>query len=122
MNNKAFTLIELLAVVTILGILSIIIIPIIDKNIKTSKERTYKIVIENIKLSAQNYFSDNPKLKPLNDTFETVTLEELIKQGYIDKIKNPKTGKEFEEEINIQLQNNSGKYTYVVCPIEQNCR
>lgn len=122
MNNKAFTLIELLAVVTILGILSVIIIPIIDKNIKTSKERTYKIVIENIKLSAQNYFSDNPKLKPLNDTFETVKLEELIKQGYIDKIKNPKTGKEFEEEINIQLQNNSGKYTYVVCPIEQNCK
>ena len=39
MNKKnGFTLIELMGVVTILAILSLIIVPIIDKNVKKSRD------------------------------------------------------------------------------------
>ena len=45
-NNKAFTLIELLAVIVVLAILALIAIPIVDKIIKSSEEKNYRISIE----------------------------------------------------------------------------
>lgn len=118
-NNKAFTLIELLAVVTILTILALIITPVIDKNIKKSKEQTYKTQIENIRMAARAYYSDNILLMPTENTSTTITLQELIEEDYIsNNIKNPKTGKPFTENIYVELKNTNGKYEYLVCPIE----
>ena len=64
MNKKGFTLIELMAVITILVVLSLIIVPIVDKNVKRSKEDMYKIQIENIRMAGQGYFSDHISSKP----------------------------------------------------------
>ena len=119
-NNKAFTLIELLAVVTILTIISLIITPVIDKNVKKSKDQTYKAQIENIRMAGEAYYADNILLKPTENTSSTITLEQLINEGYIsNKINNPKTGKPFTENIYIELKYTNGKYEYLVCPIEQ---
>ena len=105
-NNKAFTLIELLAVVTILTILSLVITPIVDKNIKKSKEKAYLTQIENIRMAGMAYYSDNILLKPIENTSTTITLQQLINEGYIsNKIKNPKTGEPFSESIYIELKN-----------------
>ena len=119
-NNKAFTLIELLAVVTILTIISLVITPVIDKNVKKSKDQTYKAQIENIRMAGEAYYADNILLKPTENTSSTITLEQLINEGYIsNKRNNPKTGKPFTENIYIELKNTNGKYEYLVCPIEQ---
>ena len=119
-NNKAFTLIELLAVVAILTIISLVITPIIDKNIKKSKEQAYKTQIENIRMAAVAYYSDNIFLKPTEETPITISLEQLIDLGYIGQINNPKTGQPFTENIYIEFRNTNGKYEYLVCPLE-NC-
>lgn len=118
-NNKAFTLVELLAVVAILTILSLVITPIVDKNIKKSKEKAYLTQIENIRMAGMAYYSDNILLKPIENTSTTITLQQLINEGYIsNKIKNPKTGEPFSESIYIELKNTNGKYEYLVCPLE----
>ena len=121
-KKNGFTLIELMAVITILVILSLIIVPIIDKNVKKSKENMYNIQIDNIRMAGQNYYTDNISLMPINGNYSFVKLDVLIEKGYINKdIKNPKTGKPFEEEIYVQLLNNSGTYEYSVCPLEESC-
>lgn len=118
-NNKAFTLVELLAVVTILTILSLIITPIIDKNIKKSKEKMYKAQVENIRMAAEIYYSDNISLRPEEGASSTITLSELMDTGYIsDNIKNPKTGEPFTEYIYVKIKNTNQKFEYLVCPIE----
>ena len=117
-NNKAFTLIELLAVVSILVILSLVITPIIDKNIKNSKEQAYKTQIENIRMAGILYYSDNILLKPTEETPLTIALTELINLGYIGEVKNPKTGQPFTESIYVKYKNTNGKYEYLVCPLE----
>ena len=120
MNKKAFTLIERLAVVAILTILALVIIPIVDKNIKKSREQSYRIQIENIRIAGQNYFTDNIEQKPEQNQSSTVELQTLINQGYIQNtIKNPKTGKNITETIYVKLTNTNGKYKYQVCPLEQ---
>ncbi len=122
MNNKAFTLVELLAVVTILVILALIITPIIDNKIKTSKQKIQKIQIENIRMAGEAYYSDNYILKPQDGSYTTITLLELINEGYISgNIKDSKTGEILDNQITIQVQNNSSGYSYYVCPLEEEC-
>lgn len=122
LTTLAFTLVELLAVVAILSILAIIITPIIDKNIKKSKEEMYQIQIENIRMAGQNYYVNNILLRPTEGNYASVRLTTLIEEEYIgNNIKNPKTGQNFTENIYVQIKNNRGTYTYLVCPIENNC-
>ncbi len=119
MNDKGFTLIELMAVVTILVILSLIVIPIIDKNVKRSKDDMYKIQIENIRMAGQSYYSDNFKPSDGNSCF--VSLDSLVSNGYFEEgVKNPKTGLPFTD-VYVQISNNSSRYSYFVCPFESGC-
>lgn len=121
-DNRAFTLVELLSVVTILVILALIITPIIDSKIKSSKEKSYKIQIENIRMAGEAYFSDNYELKPQKNSYRTILLSQLITEGYISgNIKDPKTNEILDNELTIQAQNNSSGLTYYVCPIEEEC-
>lgn len=121
-KKNGFTLVELMAVITILVIISLIIIPIIDKNVKKSKQNMYNIQIDNIRMAGQNYYTDNVSLMPINGNYSFVKLDFLIEKGYINKnIKNPKTGEPFTEEIYVQLLNDEGTYKYSVCPFEESC-
>ena len=121
MNSRGFTLIELMAVVTILVIVSLVIIPIVDVNIKKSKNEMYSIQIENIRMAGQNYFSDNINLKPGTNSSSFVTLDLLVSNEYIDEVTNPKTGRPFSENIYVQLLNRNGSFYYLVCPFDSDC-
>ena len=46
MDKRAFTLIELMGVIIVLGLIALIAIPTIDKSIKNSKENLYKVQIK----------------------------------------------------------------------------
>ena len=43
MKHKGFTLVEILAVITIIGILALITIPTVDSIIKSSKNDAYEV-------------------------------------------------------------------------------
>ena len=59
LNNKGFTLVEVLAVVIILSILAAIMIPSVNNLIEKNKENTYKDLKKNIISAAKVYVSDN---------------------------------------------------------------
>lgn len=53
--KKGFTLVELLAVIIILGVIALITFPIVDNSIKNSKQAALEQTIDSILESARNY-------------------------------------------------------------------
>ena len=70
-NNKAFTLIELLAVIVILAIIALIATPTVLNIIKDSKENTIKISAENYLSALDNSIALN-KEKIKNNTYDII--------------------------------------------------
>lgn len=59
LNNKGFTLVEVLAVVVLLAVLMSITVPSIGNLLKIGKENNYNDLIDNIKSASVMYMSDN---------------------------------------------------------------
>ena len=88
--KKGFTLVELLAVIVILGVLTLITFPIIDGTIKNSKEKALASTIKSIEDAAYNYSTKNDI--GYQTYYKKITLDELAKSGLLDnEIINPVT-------------------------------
>ena len=79
-----FTLVELLAVIIILGIIALITFPIVDKSIENSKQAALEQTIDSILDAAHNYSSQN------NIGYSTeenkLALDELKKDGTYNRL------------------------------------
>lgn len=59
MDKKAFTLIELLAVIVVLGILALIVTPILINVVKDSNEKSYKLSADGYINAVNDYILSN---------------------------------------------------------------
>ena len=85
MNKKGFTLIEVLSVIIILGVLSVITVPMIIGNIEETKKVAYEQLLENIEQTTQLYIRKNKDsiegIKTVNNEV-TISLQDLVdKEG-----------------------------------------
>ena len=111
--KKGFTLAELLGVITILGALMLIIIPLVSTAIKSANEELYDSQIENIKLALESWMSDNQK--PNVGESITLSLSQLKEAGLVElDIKNPKTKELFPNDMVLKITNNNGIIEYIV--------
>ena len=86
-KRKGFTMVELLAVIVILGILAIISITAVQGIIAKAKERYYKSQEENMVMAAQSYLKNNNKQNPkVSGQTKTIKLNTLYTAKYIDKV------------------------------------
>lgn len=86
-NKKGFTIVELLAVVVIIGVIGTIAIVGVNSVIKRSHEKYHLAQAKLFVAAAQTYFSDHKSRLPVRTfTQTTVTLNELIEENYIDQI------------------------------------
>lgn len=114
MKNKGFTLVELLAVIIIMGLLVTMIFPMIDTSLSNSKENAFDVVKSNIISAAKDWSLDNLSFLPENGSSINVKLDK-IKQGYLPlNVKNPKTGYIISNESYVTITNVNGKYKYKV--------
>lgn len=110
MKNKAFTLVELLGVIVLLGILSIVIIPKIGDSLENSKETALLTQEEQIKKAAYDFLIEHTELLDESDTI-TLKLGTLKQGGYLPiKLINPKTRKPLSNESTITITKNENKY------------
>lgn len=80
MNNKAFTLIELLGVLMIIAIIATVVTITVDRSIKNSRLKTCQAQEKNIIEAAKNWMTDNPNVLTLNDDATSRTIEVYLKK------------------------------------------
>lgn len=91
--KKGFTLVELLAIIIILGIIALITFPIVNNSIKNSKQVALERTIDSIEEAAHNYSIENDLEHSTEENM--ITLGELKNYGFLNKeIINPITNKE----------------------------
>ncbi|MEK3934057.1 type II secretion system protein [Sporosarcina sp. FSL W7-1349] len=76
-NEKGLTLVELLAVIVILGIIAAIAVPSIGNIIENTKYNAVKSDAVNALNAANMYFAEEP-------TASKVTVEKLVTDGYLE--------------------------------------
>ena len=65
-NNKGFTLVELLVVIAIIGILAVVAVPALFKNIEKGKVADLESDISAIRSAVLSYYTDNSEY-PFDD-------------------------------------------------------
>ena len=117
MKKEGFTLVELLAVVVIIGITYLIIFPSVTSFIDKSKEKSYNIQVDLIEKASKKWGVDNTdellKKDPYHLNNINLTLTTLKKEGYLQDmfIENPKNKKikTYKKETVRPIKSNSLK-------------
>ena len=110
--KKGFTLVEMLAVITIIGLLALLTVPAIDSIIKENKNTVYELQENQILDALKEYASENALT--LEDE-NTITLGDLKRAGLIDKnIRNPKTNQCFANNIELNITRQGNNFIYEI--------
>lgn len=88
-NQKGLTLIELLAVVVILGIISAIAVPSIGGLIDNSKKDAHVANAQQMINAAKIAVTADKDLIPNNNKFTILPLSYLESKGYLETVKDP---------------------------------
>ena len=123
-NKKGFTLVELLAVIVILGVLTAIAVPSVLGISKKIKSNMYDSKIKTIEVAAELWADDN-KSSCIND-IDKLTIKTLIDKNYLKaddnsgNFNNPTDGNSLKEKtlndlgINVTCPKTSKTYSDVV--------
>lgn len=110
MSNKGFTLVELLAVIVILSLLTLLTSNAVTKILKDSKEDLSNTQFSAIKSAAEIWGSENINELPAENECKYLTLKDLKEFNLIgDSVKDPNTNKEMSEDLKIKITTSIGK-------------
>ena len=115
MNNKGFTLTELLAVILILSIIAIITIPTVLNVFNENKYKSREAQINTIVEAAKKYTVKHPLTDDTN-----IYLNQLIEDKLLDEkaLIDPGTNQKFSTNACVVVTNNNKKITY---EFNENC-
>jgi len=107
--KKGFTLVELLAVIILLGLLGLIIYPTVNGVINNNKQKLHDKQIDELVRHANTYSTENiTKLKTNDGARNIVTITDLYNAGLIqnDKVIDPKTDQELTGCLSLVWKDN----------------
>ena len=116
MKNKGFSLVELMGIIIILSLISLLVIPSIDRSIKNFKLKAYNSQIQNIKLATEDWVIDNlGKYALLENETLTIFLSQLKAGGYLEEeFINPNTDLPFNDDMQINVTRVKDSLKYFV--------
>ena len=112
--KRGFTLVELLAVMILLGVVSLIAIPSIGKILNRSREKARESTKNELIKAAKNYYADNIRELPDDGSHKCLSVSEIEENGYIsnDDIVDPTTEEKLTGYVKIYFDNTYNQYTY----------
>lgn len=119
LNKKGFTLIEILAVVIILGVLLIIAVPTIGKYVEESRKNTYVTLARNLVDSVATSISAMTlPIIPESEEAVIVPFSEINMEKEISKTKSP-YAKYVNDKSYVLVVCQEDKYVYYVAAIDE---
>ncbi|MFA5459422.1 MAG: prepilin-type N-terminal cleavage/methylation domain-containing protein [Bacilli bacterium] len=115
-NNKAYTIIEVLAVIVIIGVILVLTFPLITNAIIKSKYRYYESQENTLLLAGKDYFTtERVRLPKVNNEERTINLNTLINDGYTKPILDTNKDACNQEETIVTVKRfDKGEYRYYV--------
>lgn len=112
--KKGFTLVEVLAVIVILGLLVVIISPVVNNLLGDSEDALYDKQVDSIVKATKKYMIEHSELLPENSDSKAIYINDLINKGVIDKDKviNPKTKEEMNGCVVVSYNHEFNQYEY----------
>lgn len=112
MKKNGFTLIEVLGVIILLGVLSVIVVPVVRDSIKQSKRKAYDKQVNTILTTAREWAADNTSA--LTEGSFLVKVETLKKAGLIENkdIINPVNNEEMKGCAKVSYNQGFNQYEY----------
>ena len=77
MNKKGFTLVEIITTITIVGILSAVAIPMVNKYFLSAQKKTYDTYVETLYNATRNYLEKNTLFIPATTNSKGVVKSRL---------------------------------------------
>lgn len=125
MEKKGFTLIEIMAVIVVLGLLIAIIVPVVSNLLKDSEDTLSDEQISMIVNASKKYMIEHSELLPeMSDGSKTfVYIDDLINSGVIDndKVIDPKTKEELNGCVVVNYNDSFNQYEYNYSDSENDC-
>lgn len=87
-NSKGFTMIELLAVVVIMGLLTTIAVPAVYKYVTRARGTSTDTMMKSTFEAAENYMMDNNKIVKSGQTYP-IDIKVLVEQQYLEPLIDP---------------------------------
>lgn len=127
MNKRGFTLVELLASIVILGILSTVAVISYRNSISNAEMTVFETYEKSLRSAADEYYMnilkssniEEIKKVPKNNTTSTLKISTLINNGYIDYIANPITPEDKCTDTSIYVtrhdEGSNISFEYQVC-------
>ena len=128
MNKKGFTLVELISVITVLGLISLLTIPAVGRIIKDNREKAASVNVDTILNAAYDYAqqcqmygkdTDSPMYnmykeccepernclpEEAEESTEKITYGDLVRVGLVkDTMKNPNTSLRYSDNLKIKI-------------------
>jgi len=122
MNNKGFTLIEVLSVLVLISTVTIIVLTSINSTMSISKEESYKVMKNNIISAGYNYINEcNSKQIECDFSFENnnrFSAKQLQNSGYFKDLNSPIDGKDLSNCLTLEATKLNG---VIVVDLIDNC-
>jgi len=113
-NEKGFTLVELIGVITLLALIALVVYPTITTVMKNTKEKAYNDQVEILIKAAKQWGLENSDELPEVGMY-SLSIETLLNGGYIsdDEVIDPRNAKQnLNGVIIIQNVSNTNSYEY----------